>query len=49
MTYTKIRRHIYKKLKKNYIYVQDMPKEYIHNCVPNLFPHISQDIYNLKI
>ena len=33
----------------NYVYVQDMPQEFIHNCVPNLFPHISNDIYNLKI
>ena len=33
----------------NYVYVQDMPKEFIHNCIPNLFPHISKDIYNLKI
>ena len=33
----------------NYVYVQDMPKEFIPNCVPNLFPHINEDIYNLKV
>lgn len=32
----------------NYVYIQDMPKEFIPNCIPNLFPHISKDIGNLK-
>ena len=33
----------------NYVYIQDMPQEFIHNCIPNLFPHINTDIHNLKI
>ena len=32
----------------NYVYIRDMPKEFIHNCIPNLFPHINKDVHNLK-
>ena len=33
----------------NYLYINDIPKELIPNCSPNLFPHTLKQNFNLKM